>query len=154
MTKSSGKMTLLDYFFHVLAYSVSNDPKMVANIHCWPGLLYDERRGCGLLSLWCSAFLITLLSVIGFVFGDNFPELAKPETIVGITFIFSVMAMVFIFIRYFSNKRYLKIYEWRNGLSKVKRRILYTTFLILFWPMPIAAFVTYRLCVFGQVKWW
>jgi hypothetical protein len=149
-------MKLLDYFFYVLAHndSAMKDPVFIANPSRWISNLYHDTAGGALLALWSSMAMMTLFSMTGLIFGDYIFEFITPNTWLTSFMIGYFAPGIFIFIWYFNEKRVIRIFEWRIRMSKVKRRILYTIFLVLYWPMPIAAFVTFRLYMFGQVKWW
>ena len=138
-------MKLVDYFFSVLV--------SIFTIPC-----SDARmRASGLLSLWVAFFTVFILSSIGLIMDNPVSEvLKKPNEIFYFFFLMPYMLVLFAiaYIRYERNEtRYLKIAEWRNGLSKQKARVLYIIFLVVFWSMPILLFITFRLYRLGYV-WW
>lgn len=135
-------MKLLDYIFYVLTHSGIKNPNDDEGARMF---------SCNILSLWLVFSAITILSMIGIIAENNISKMVRnPLYIV----IFAGSIFAFIHIRYYKLEKYYRIVEWRKGLNKIKTRIVYTVFMILFWGTPFASFVFYRLYLHGYVRWW
>lgn len=140
-------MKLIDYFFYIISKSFTNRHS---------GLDDSDARmkGSAFLSLWLCAFIGTLLSCIGLIMDNPVSALLKNPKSEYIVAGFGVLLFILIQMRHWKPQRYIKMAEWRKGLSKTKSTIMYTLFIVFFWSMPIVFFITCRLYVFGQIKWW
>ena len=139
-------MKLIDYFFYVL---MCPKFKKAANKEV-AVTVADTRVPCGLLSWWFSSLIVSILFFAGLLGVDISAFLAINPLI--LIFIILGLPTIIITIRYFENdKRSLEIIKWRKKLSEKKVKVLYIAFLVLFWGMPITAFVTFRLYKFGYL---
>ena len=134
-------MKLIDYLFYAFVTPfghINDDARM---------------RAGGLLSLWLSGFTTFFLSSAGLIMDNPISEiLKKPNVFFFFTMPYALVLYAIIHFRYVRKEtRYLKIVEWRNGLSKSKRRLFNFLSLLFFIGTPIASFVTFRLYVFGYL---
>lgn len=136
-------MRLLDYFFYVLTQCQINAR----------GSEEDSRfTSSMLLGLW-----VAFVSLIPISYIEKLYTNKLTNSIINDSLIFSVFGVVcafIIFIRYFRYIEYASIVRWRESFSPTKSKIMYLMYLILFWGLPITAFCVYRICRYGQVKWW
>ena len=135
-------MKLIDYLFYITA-SIFYNPKECDD---------SRMRASGLLSLWLSGFTQFVLSSIGLIIDNPVSRLLESSErfIYGLVYLLTLY--VIFYIRYWRrDTRYLKIVEWRNGFSTLKRRVCNVLSVLFFVGTPIVSFVTFRLYVFGYL---
>lgn len=107
-----------------------------------------------LTSLFFSMIICLLICFIGLLFGGIISEFLNQNDSL---FWFSIylISPILLAMRYYLNKEKLDLIL--NNLSrKSERRIkLIRKFIyIIMILIPVLSFCVYRLCMFGQIKWW
>ncbi|MCD8031678.1 MAG: hypothetical protein LUF85_12875 [Bacteroides sp.] len=137
-------MRLMDYFFYVVTnFQISILKRNEEDSRFSSSLILGE---------WLALALLVPFSYIEKLYPNKLTH-SILNNVLG--FVSSgIFLAALIFIRYFRYTEYEELISWRRNLGRFKAKSIYIFFLITFWGAPVAAFIAFRLYLYGYVKWW